>query len=159
MGEDFFIRYILSRPVPPKLLIDILRPASDHDLAPRVADAHSTHIRGLLRRERRSGAQGSRLTHLRYVPTVVPVDDELFQSLLEQVRELHRVADEVTRERARIDANVRARLRWDDHHAPPLRPQQRKVADEAVEALSKSRLSSSQFKQLYEAFFRRPDVL
>jgi hypothetical protein len=89
----------------------------------------------------------------RYVPTVVPVDDDQFQSLLEQVRELHRLADEVTRERARIDANVRARLSWDDRSAPHLPPQQRKLADEVVEALSKSRLSSSQSKQLYKAFF------
>ena len=40
------------------------------------------------------------------------------ESLLEQLRELHQVADEVTRERAKIDANVRARLRWDDRSAP-----------------------------------------
>jgi hypothetical protein len=83
------------------------------------------------------------------------VDDEQFQSLLEQVRELHRLADEVTRERARIDANVRARLSWDDRNAPHLPPQQREVADEAVEALSKPRLSRSQSKQLYKAFFGR----
>ena len=83
------------------------------------------------------------------------VDDERFQSLLEQVQELHRLADEVTRERARIDENVRARLNWDDRNAPHLPPQQRKVADEAVEALSKPRLSLSQSKQLYKAFFGR----
>ena len=83
----------------------------------------------------------------------MPENDEQFQSLLEQVRELHRLADEVTRERARIDANVRARLSWDDRNAPHLPPQQRQIADEVVDALSKSRLSSSQSKQLYKAFF------
>ena len=49
-------------------------------------------------------------------PTLVrmesPSDEEKFQSLLEQVRELHRLADEATRERARFDAYVQARLRW-----------------------------------------------
>jgi len=82
------------------------------------------------------------------------MDDEGFETLLQQVRALHRLADEVTRERARIDANVRARLSW-NRDAPPLPPEQRKVADEAVEALSKSRLSSSQSRQLHRAFFGR----
>ena len=85
----------------------------------------------------------------------VPLNEEKFQSLLEQVRELHRLADEATRERARFDAYVQARLRWDDRNAPVLPAAQRDLADEAVEALSKSRLSSSQSKQLYRAFFRR----
>ena len=78
-----------------------------------------------------------------------------FQSLLEQVRELHRLADEVTRERARFDAYVQARLRWDDRKAPVLPAAQRDLADEAVEALSKPRLSSVQSRQLYRAFFRK----
>ena len=84
----------------------------------------------------------------------VGIDDSQFQSLLEQVRELHRLADEATRERARIDANVRARLSW-GRDVPPLPPEQRKVADEAVEVLSQSRLSSSQSRQLHRAFFGR----
>ena len=83
---------------------------------------------------------------------VVPIEDAQFQSLLEQVRELHRLADEVTRERARIHTNVRARLSW-GRDVPHLPPEQRKVADEAVEALSKSQLSSSQSRQLHRAFF------
>lgn len=78
-----------------------------------------------------------------------------FQSLLEQVRERHRLADEVTRERARFDAYVQARLRWDDRKAPVLPAAQRDLADEAVEALSKPRLSSVQSRQLYRAFFRK----
>ncbi|HET9234694.1 MAG TPA: hypothetical protein VFP10_11190, partial [Candidatus Eisenbacteria bacterium] len=83
------------------------------------------------------------------------LDAENFQSLLEQVRELHRLADEVTRERARFDAYVQARLRWDDRKAPVLPAAQRDLADEAVEALSKPRLSSVQSRQLYRAFFRK----
>jgi hypothetical protein len=92
---------------------------------------------------------------LGYTMVVVPVDDEKFQSLLDQVRELHRLADEATRERARFDAYVQARLRWDDRNAPVLPAGQRDLADEAVDALSKPRLSSSQARQLYRAFFRK----
>ncbi len=58
---DPFIRFILSRTVPRELLIDILRPPSNHDLTPLVTSAHSAHIRALLRRKRRSGAQAERL--------------------------------------------------------------------------------------------------
>jgi hypothetical protein len=68
------------------------------------------------------------------------------------VRDLHRLTDELTRESTRIHANVRARLTW-GCDVPPLPPDQRKVADEAVEALSKPRLSSSQSRQLQRAFF------
>ena len=85
---------------------------------------------------------------------VVPADEEKFESLLDQVRELHRLADEVTRERSRFDAHVQARLRWDDRNAPPLPAGQRDLADQAVEALSKPRLSSTQSRQLYRVFFR-----
>lgn len=84
----------------------------------------------------------------------VPVDDTQFQSLLEQVRELHRLADEATRETTRIHANVRARLSWDPN--PPALPQvQRTIADEAVEILATAKLSSSQSRQLHRAFFRK----
>jgi hypothetical protein len=82
----------------------------------------------------------------------VAINDEQFQSLLEQVRELHRLADDITREKSRIDSNVRARLSW-ERDPPPLPKAQREVADEAVEILSKSRLSSLQSKQLQRAFF------
>ena len=84
---------------------------------------------------------------------VVPLDEEKFQSLLEQVRELHRLADEATRERARFDAYVQARLRWDDRAAPALPAAQRDLADQAVDALSRPRLSTSQSRQVYRAFF------
>lgn len=82
------------------------------------------------------------------------IDDPQFQSLLEQVRELHRLADEVTRESSRIHANVRARMSW-DRNPPTLPPEQRKLADEALEALSTPRLSSSQARVLQRAFFGR----
>ena len=89
------------------------------------------------------------------MPTDVPVDDEQFQSLLEQVRDLHRLADELMREKVRFDANVRARLSWDERNAPPLPPGQRDLAEKVVDVLSKPRLSSSQSRQLYRAFFGR----
>jgi hypothetical protein len=85
----------------------------------------------------------------------VPVDDDQFQSLLEQVQELHRIADEISREKVRFDAHVRARLSWDDRNAPPLPREQRDLADEVVELLSKPRLSSSQSRQLHRVFFGR----
>lgn len=85
----------------------------------------------------------------------MPVDDEQFQSLLEQVRDLHRLADEISREKMRFDAHVRARLSWDDRNAPPLPFGQRDLADEVVDVLSKPRLSPSQSRQLYRVFFGR----
>jgi hypothetical protein len=77
-----------------------------------------------------------------------------FNPLLEQVRDLHRLADEVTREKTRIDENVRARLSW-DRNPPVLPAEQRKLADEVVEVLAKPRLSWSQSRQLQRAFFGR----
>jgi hypothetical protein len=82
----------------------------------------------------------------------VPIDDAEFEALLEQVRELHQLADELTRSSALIHANVRARLTW-SHEAPTLPPDQSKVADEVLEALAKPRLSSSQARALQRAFF------
>lgn len=84
----------------------------------------------------------------------VSVDDAKFQTLLDQVRELHRLADEVTRESTRIHANVRARMSW-DRNPPSLPAEQRRLADEVVEALSNPRLSSSQSRTLHRAFFGR----
>ena len=84
----------------------------------------------------------------------VSVDDVQFQSLLEQVRELHRLADEVTRETTRLHANVRARLSWDSN-PPPLPHAQRRIADEAVEILAQRKLSSAQSRRLHRAFFGR----
>ena len=80
------------------------------------------------------------------------IDDAPFQSLLEQVRELHRLSDELTRQNTRIHANVRARLSW-DRNPPSLPPEQSAIADEVVEILAKPRLSSSQSRQLQRAFF------
>jgi hypothetical protein len=83
------------------------------------------------------------------------MEDAPFESLIEQVRELHRLADELTRDKSRLEENVRARLRWDDRTAPSLPRPQRDIADQAVEILSKPRLSTSQSKSLYRAFFGR----
>ena len=85
----------------------------------------------------------------------MPVNDGQFQSLLEQVQELHRLADEISREKVRFDEHVRARLSWDDANAPPLPAGQRDLADEVVDVLSKSRLSSSQSRKLHRVFFGR----
>ena len=83
---------------------------------------------------------------------MAPVDDPQFQSLLEQVRELHRLADELTHSSSKgIHANVRARLSW--NQPPVLPPEQTKLADEAVEMLGLPRLSPSQARQLQRAFF------
>ena len=81
------------------------------------------------------------------------IDDEVFQTLLEQVRELHRRTDELTRSRSRVHENVRARLSW---NVPPSLPtEQRELADEVVDALSAPRLSTYQSRQLYKAYFGR----
>lgn len=85
----------------------------------------------------------------------MPIDEGQFESLLDQVRDLHRRTDEITREKGRFDAYVRARLSWDDRNAPPLPPGQRELADEVVDVLSKPRLSSSQSRRLYRIFFGR----
>jgi len=82
----------------------------------------------------------------------VPIADDEFQSLLEQVRDLHRLADAVSRESTRLEANVRARLSW-DRNPPVLPPEQRKLADQVVEALNTPRLSSRQSEQLYRVYF------
>ncbi|HEU4972332.1 MAG TPA: hypothetical protein VFT35_10475 [Gaiellaceae bacterium] len=81
------------------------------------------------------------------------IDDEVFQTLLEQVRELHRRTDELTRSRSRVHENVRARLSW---NVPPSLPsEQRELADEVVDALSAPKLSTYQSRQLYKAYFGR----
>ena len=81
------------------------------------------------------------------------IDDELFQTLLEQVRELHRRTDELTRTKSRLHENVRARLNWSP--APSLPEAQREIADEVVEVLNRPRLSHSQSRELYRVYFGR----
>ncbi len=81
------------------------------------------------------------------------IDDELFQTLLEQVRELHRRTDELTRTKSRLHENVRARLNWSP--APSLPEAQREIADEVVEVLNRPRLSHSQSRELYRTYFGR----
>jgi len=84
----------------------------------------------------------------------VTVEDPKFQSLLEQVRDLHRLADELTSSKSGIHANVRARMRWE--RQPPSLPQkQRELADRAVEVLGTPRLSPSQSRELQRIFFGR----
>ena len=83
----------------------------------------------------------------------MPLEEREFETLLDQVRELHRVADELTRS-PRIRDYVRARVRWSSA-APPLPKEQRVVADEVVRALTTPRLSSRQSHRLFRAFFER----
>ncbi len=82
----------------------------------------------------------------------MPLDDVEFEALLEQVRELHQLADELTHSSARIHATVRARLNW-SHDPPTLPADQTELVDEVLEVLEKPRLSSSQARQLQRAFF------
>ncbi len=79
------------------------------------------------------------------------VDDAQFETLLEQVRDLHQLADKLTRSPTRIHENVRARLSW--NQPPPLPPEQRELADEIVQLLEQVRLSPSQARQLQRTFF------
>ena len=81
-----------------------------------------------------------------------PIEEAKFQTLLDQVRDLHRLTDELARSRTRIHENVRARLTWNGE-PPALPPEQRKLADDAVDALESRWLSSSQSRQLHRAFF------
>lgn len=82
------------------------------------------------------------------------MDDAQFQTLLEQVRELHRLADELTHSKARLHAHVRARLSW-ERNPPALPGEQAKLADEVVEVLEKPQLSAVQSRALQRAFYGR----
>ena len=81
------------------------------------------------------------------------VDEEHFESLLEQVRDLHRRADELTRS-PRLHDHIRARLSW-SREVPSVPSDQRELADEAVDALASPRLSSVQSRRLQKTFFGR----
>jgi hypothetical protein len=122
-------RWLLSRPVPRELLIDVLRVKARYDRTSLVADAHAAHVR-TLRRSRPLGERKVLSTHppVHSLPTVVAIDakefrssdpwsrrvptvvDEL-QTLVEQVKELHSLADEITRSTER--AGQKERLRAD----------------------------------------------
>lgn len=77
----------------------------------------------------------------------------MFQTLLDQVRELHRRTDELARSKPRVHENIRARLSW--NVVPSLPDDQRQLADEVVDALGRPRLTTSQSRQLYQAYFGR----
>ena len=79
------------------------------------------------------------------------VDDEAFQTLLDQVRELHRRTDELTRSKTRVHDNIRARLSWNE--PPSLPSDQRQLADEVVDVLDNPRLSTVQSRQLWRTYF------
>ena len=69
------------------------------------------------------------------------------------MRDLHRRTDELTHSKTRVHENIRARLSW--NVAPSLPTEQREIADEVVDVLSQPRLSTSQSRQLYKAYFGR----
>lgn len=81
------------------------------------------------------------------------VEEEAFETLLEQVRDLHRRTDEITRSKSRVHEHIRARLSWND--PPSLPADQRQLADEVVNALDTPRLSSRQAGKLWRAYFDR----
>ena len=85
---------------------------------------------------------------------VSPLDEAEFESLLDQVRDLHRRTDEITRSTSRLHEHIRSQLRWERTPAK-VPPEQRDLAEQVVEALSKPRLSTSQARRLYEAYFGR----
>lgn len=68
------------------------------------------------------------------------------------MQELSRIADELTREPARLHDHVRALLRW-ERSAPPLPTEQRVIAERAAEVLATPRLTTGQSRKLYRAFF------
>ena len=81
------------------------------------------------------------------------IEEPRFESLLEQVRDLHRVADELTRS-PRLNEHIQARLSW-SREVPSVPSDQRELADAVVEALESPRLSSVQSRRLRNAFFGR----
>lgn len=86
-------------------------------------------------------------------PAAVAVDEPQFETLLDQVLDLHRRADELTRS-PRLHEHVRARLGW-SKDVPSLPRDQRDVADEVVAALETRNLSPGQSRVLHRAFFGR----
>ena len=48
--RDPLVRFILSRPVPRDLLMDVVAPPSTHDRLPQLELSHSAHVRALRRR-------------------------------------------------------------------------------------------------------------
>ena len=85
--------------------------------------------------------------------SVVPMDEGQFESLLDQVRDLHRRTDEITRSKSRVHDHIRARLTWTD--PPSLPSEQRELADEVVGALDTPQLSTMQSRRLWRAYFGR----
>ncbi len=80
------------------------------------------------------------------------MDNEPFQTLLEQVLDLHRRTDELNRSKARsVHESIRSQLNWNTPASLPR--DQRNLADEVVEALTKPRLSTAQSRQLWRAYF------
>jgi hypothetical protein len=80
-------------------------------------------------------------------------DEDVFQTLLEQVRDLHSRTGQLRRSKSRIHENIRARLSW--NVPPSLADEQLRLADEVVEVLGQARLSRMQSRKLYDTYFGR----
>jgi hypothetical protein len=80
------------------------------------------------------------------------MDDERFETLIEQIRDLHRRTDELSRPKVQsVHDSVRAQLDW---KTPPSLPKdQRNLAEEIVEALNTPRLSSAQSRRVWRTYF------
>lgn len=80
------------------------------------------------------------------------IDDLHFQVMLKRAREFRRRIDELGSVSGPvIDANVRARLRWNPQ-PPQLPPGQRQLADEILDLLKNPQLSTGQARELAQAF-------
>jgi hypothetical protein len=103
-------------------------------------------------RSRSSRIVSGRKEAARILDGVSPLDEAEFESLLDQVRDLHRRTDEITRSKTRMHEHIRSQLRW-ERDPPTLPSEQRALAERVVEILSKPRLSSSQARRLYDTYF------
>ena len=73
--------------------------------------------------------------------------------MLDQVRDLHRRTDELTRSKTRLHEHIRARMSWNNPPSVPVN--QMELADEVVSALETPRLSTTQSRRLWQAYFGR----
>ena len=67
-----------------------------------------------------------------------PLDEAEFESLLDQVRDLHRRTDEITRSKSRLHEHIRSQLRWERTPAT-VPPEQRDLAEQGRSANLASR--------------------
>jgi hypothetical protein len=80
---------------------------------------------------------------------VSPVDEAESESLLAQVRELHRRTDEITRSKSRLHEHehIRSQLRG-ERNPPTIPSEERALREIVVEILGKPRLSAGHARRL-----------